>query len=75
MSSLENFSCVRLLLYRFVLLPLESKDRLSVADAHALELLEDFAEDVKLVRHLICVGEGRPRLAGRNSEPCPESRS
>ena len=32
-----------------------------MADAHALELLEDFAEDVKLVRHLVRIRKGRPR--------------
>ena len=32
-----------------------------MADSDTLELLKDFAEDVKLVRHLISIGKGRPR--------------
>ena len=51
----------QLLFYRLILLPLKGKDRLPVADSDALELIEDFAEDVKLVRHLIRIGKGRPR--------------
>ena len=51
----------QLLFYRLILLPLKGKDRLSVADSDALELLKNFAEDVKLVRHLIGIGKSRPR--------------
>ena len=51
----------QLLFYRLFLLPLQSKDRLSMADSDALELLKNFAEDVKFVRHLIGIGNGRPR--------------
>ena len=32
-----------------------------MADSDALELLKNFTEDVKLVRHLIRIGKGRPR--------------
>ena len=62
MPSLENFFLQdQLLFYRLILLSLQGKDRLPVTDSDALELLKDFAEDVKLVRHLIGIGKGRPR--------------